>query len=501
MDNEIVYFEYEGITTTIYCTGKEKMEEIVQKFCTKVRIDKNSIYCLYSGNILNENITLENLKKSKGHVNKIVILVTPKYKTGFLNNNIELNKSPQIICPECKEIASIKVKNYKISIKCKNNHIIKNKFIKDFLDTQLIDESKITCEICKIKNIKNSYNKEFFFCFNCKKNICPLCKSNHDQNHNVITYGQKNFICPEHEDYYFLYCKTCKKNLCMGCENNHCECETIYLGKLIPNKNDMEKKCNELKENFNKLKDEIKKINDILNIFLENMNIYYDINNDINKSFDIKLKNFETLNNLKEINNKEILNDINRIINEENIFNKFKYIFDIYTLMNTKDTNNYFEDDENNQRNKYKYDSKPNKNFEIDEGINKKMDIYPSEIPSKDNDLTSIYKQKIISMNKPNNIPIGIDYYSLSFQTALGKTTFLYVHPDISVGELLKKYYKEFYKENAKENDIAFIYNSTLLKSEDETPIKKVFAYSKFISILVLNKKELVGTQFMKNNK
>ena len=104
-------------------------------------------------------------------------------------------------------------------------------------------------------------------------------------------------------------------------------------------------------------------------------------------------------------------------------------------------------------------------------------------------------------MNKPNNIPIGIDYYSLSFKTALGKTTLLYVHLDISVGELLKKYYKEFYKENAKENDIAFIYNSTLLKSEDETPIKKVFAYSKFISIIVLNKKELVGTQFMKNNK
>jgi hypothetical protein len=51
------------------------------------------------------------------------------------------------------------------------------------------------------------------------------------------------------------------------------------------------------------------------------MNIYCDINNDINKSFDIKLKNFETLNNLKEINDKEILNDINRIINEENKFN------------------------------------------------------------------------------------------------------------------------------------------------------------------------------------
>ena len=40
-----------------------------------------------------------------------------------------------------------------------------------------------------------------------------------------------------------------------------------------------------------------------------------------------------------------------------------------------------FEDDENNQRNKYKYDSKPNKNFEKEGGINKIMEINSSEIP------------------------------------------------------------------------------------------------------------------------
>ena len=41
MDNQIVYFEYEVITTDIYCTRKEEMGEIVQKFCTKVRVDKS----------------------------------------------------------------------------------------------------------------------------------------------------------------------------------------------------------------------------------------------------------------------------------------------------------------------------------------------------------------------------------------------------------------------------------------------------------------------------
>ena len=181
MDNQIVYFDYEGVTTNIYCTEKERMGEIVQKFCTKVGVDKSSICCLYSGNILDEKMTLENLKKSKNFSGKISILVTSLSDPDCINKKVDLTKSSQIICPECQEMAQIKFKNYKLSIKCKNNHIIKNKFLKDFLKTQLIDESKIICDSCKLKNLKNSYNKEFFYCLNCKQNLCPLCNSNHSQ--------------------------------------------------------------------------------------------------------------------------------------------------------------------------------------------------------------------------------------------------------------------------------------------------------------------------------
>ena len=73
--------------------------------------------------LLNENITLENLIKSKSHADKIVIFVYPINQSNYLNKNPELTKSPHIICPKCKEIAKIKFKKYKISIKCKNNHI------------------------------------------------------------------------------------------------------------------------------------------------------------------------------------------------------------------------------------------------------------------------------------------------------------------------------------------------------------------------------------------
>ena len=38
-----------------------------------------------------------------------------------------------------------------------NNNIIKNNFLKDFDKTQMIDETKIICQICKQKNL----NKKF----------------------------------------------------------------------------------------------------------------------------------------------------------------------------------------------------------------------------------------------------------------------------------------------------------------------------------------------------
>ena len=408
MSDQIVSFSYEGVITNIYCSGKEKMEDIVQKFCTKAGVDKSSVYCLYSGNLLNENITLENLIKSKNHGDKIVILVTPINQTNYSNKNPELTKSPQIICPECKEIAKIKFKKYKISIKCKNNHIKKNTFLKDFLKTQLIDESKIICDKCKKNNKKNTYKNEFYYCLNCKKNLCPLCKSNH--NHNTIKYEQKNFICPEHEDYYSLYCKTCKKNLCSGCENDHTLCETMTLGKLLTNKKDLEKRMNELKENINKLKDEIKKINDFLNSFLENINIYYDINNDINKSFNIQSKNYETLYNLKEINDKDILKDITKIIVEKNISNKFKYIFDFNTLMNEKDENNYFGDDENNREIKLKSKPKKKNNIEKEGGINNIRNKLSESNPNKN--LMDADNIKIT--NKTNQMgPMGMGNFNM----------------------------------------------------------------------------------------
>ena len=100
----------------------------------------------------------------------------------------------------------------------------------------------------------------------------------------------------------------------------------------------MNKRLNELKENINKLKKEIKNLIEILNDFIKNMDLYYNLNEDINNSFNIKSINFELLNNIKEINNNnEIFDAINEIINEKRFSDKFKEISNIYHIMTTKE--------------------------------------------------------------------------------------------------------------------------------------------------------------------
>ena len=340
MEPTKIEFIYKSQNIDIYCSKNEIMKDIIKKFCIKVMVDENSIYCLYSGIVLDKNIQVEKLIQDKNKNETISILV---YNQGEQKENKIVNvfNSPQIICPECQDIASIRLNKYKISINCKNNHFFNNIFLKDFEKGQKIDESKIICDNCRTNNKSISFNRVFFICLNCKKNLCPLCKPSHNKkynNHIFIKYEQKNFVCFEHGENYSSYCYTCKKNLCIACEVEHSGHNLLSLGKLFPNKNDLNKRMSDLKENINKLKNEINNLIELLNEFIKNFDFYYKLNEDINNSFNIKSINYEILSNIKEINNNnEIFDDIKRIINGQTVFDKFKCIFYIYNIMNTKE--------------------------------------------------------------------------------------------------------------------------------------------------------------------
>ena len=94
-------------------------------------------------------------------------------------------------------------------------------------------------------------NNEFYKCLSCNQNLCLLCRSNHNLNHNVINYDQKNYICQKHNEPFIKYCSKCNMNLCFSCEENHETHETISLGELKPNLDESKSKLMQMNEEIN----------------------------------------------------------------------------------------------------------------------------------------------------------------------------------------------------------------------------------------------------------
>jgi len=86
----------------------------------------------------------------------------------------------------------------------------------------------------------------------------------------------------------------------------------------------------------------IKYIIIVINIIINILNKFYILSKNIITKFDIESSDYYTFKNIKEIIHYiNIINeDINRIINEKDIFKKFNNIMDIYNKMNNILDNN-----------------------------------------------------------------------------------------------------------------------------------------------------------------
>ena len=300
-----IEFNYKGNKTIIQCDPNDKMKDIIKKFCTKIENDKDKMCFLYAGNRINEELTFSKQANNIDKERKIMSILVSDIMSNINNSNINksLIKSKTVICPECKENIRIDIQEYKIKLyDCKNGHKRENIILNQFESTQFIDESKIICEICRTANKSESYDKKFNRCFICKKNLCHLCKSKHDKTHYIIDYDQKNYLCDLHFESYNSYCKDCKKDICVICEQDHSSHEIKYYGGMIPNINNLNNKMNDLKKWIDEYKNYAKKIIEKLNNNIENLNIYYKINNDIINNFEVRNRNFPILQNLNDIN-------------------------------------------------------------------------------------------------------------------------------------------------------------------------------------------------------
>ena len=296
-------FNYKGEDTTIQIHADDKMKEIINKYVNKSEIKRDNIIFMYNGVQINEDFSITHqVNNEDNNRKKLNILVAD------IDNSNEPKQSEVIsnyfICPECYENIVLNIKDYKINYKCKNNHTKNQMMLNEYEKLQKIDLTKIKCEQCEKCTKRDTFNNEFFYCFVCKKNICPLCKNSHDPKHKLFNYDYKNYNCEKHNEQFIEYCQECEKNLCFLCKNEHNTHKNIInLQNMIIPKEELLSKFKITENIINEIKKTVEYIKNKLNNFIENIDIFYKINKNFVDNYDVKNRNYEILQNLKEIDN------------------------------------------------------------------------------------------------------------------------------------------------------------------------------------------------------
>ena len=313
-----IEFDYNQQTTVVQAKSNDLFQNVINSYLQKSLLNPNHVYFIANGNQINPQLTVERQMSDQNKQNKKMNVLVLLNEEGATQVQVMV-KSKDIICPTCKEPCLFTTENFKIKLfGCMYNHTTDNINIKDFPDTQKINISNIICDKCKIKNKGNCPNNEFYKCLTCKQNLCLLCKQNHQSNHNIINYDEINYICQKHNETFIKYCTQCNMNICYSCDETHEEDHNIIpLKDLKPNLDEANNNLLKIKQEIELFNDNIKEIIKQLNDLIDNMNIYYEINNNILNNYEKQNRNYQKLKNIKEINiNNETfeqLKNINRI--------------------------------------------------------------------------------------------------------------------------------------------------------------------------------------------
>ena len=340
MSEVILNFYFSGELIKIQCKRNEYMKDIFSSYCIKASKNINDIYFLYNGQLINQELKLEQYNKTDNEIN-ILVYDNSNDKTQI--NKKQKQKQNLIICPKCRDICVININDYKISLnQCKNNHNNSNIILEEYFnEIQKLDESEIICSICK-KKISEIYQNKFYICGKCNINLCPLCKSNHNNDHKIIDYESKYYICNIHGERYISFCTECNKNLCDMCELEHSKNHNLISHRDILPNNEIQNNLINLRKTIDKYKNSTQEIIKMINKTLDYLETYYNLSSDIINSYQKKNRNYQILKSLNNIDksNQNIIKDLSIIINENKIDNKFKYIKIIYDKITNAIKNN-----------------------------------------------------------------------------------------------------------------------------------------------------------------
>ena len=346
-----VVFDYKQIKTVIQGNLDDLFENIIKKYVQKSNLDINNIYFISNGKTPNKKDKLKNIMSELEKRNKKIIILVYSINSTINIENTNIKKSNDIICPECKEICRYEIKDYKIKLyDCNQGHIKENIKFNEFENIQSYDISQIKCDKCKNKNKINTFNNEFYICYECKMNLCPLCKSTHDKTHSIINYDNKNYTCNKHNEIFLRYCDDCNIDLCLSCTNEHKNHKIVlYEDKIIDIKK-LRKKMNEFKDVINKFKLNLEEIINKFKKIMKNMDTIYNINNDILSNYEKnKSSNYKLLLNLNYID-EYIGNEIDNIRYEYDYgynLNKLLYLYSEMTDKNEEIEIKYKPEEDN----------------------------------------------------------------------------------------------------------------------------------------------------------
>ena len=338
-------FEYSQSIIIIQVNLTDLFSKACNKYYQKSDIKPNSVFFMKKTMVIPGNKKIIDLMdETEKESKKMHISVFPLY---IDENDKVIIESKEVICPKCFEPCRIKILDYIVYLfDCKNNHSIAISLDK-FKETQKINLTKIICNICKVKNMGNMYDNTFFSCLSCKKNMCVLCKSIHNNNHAIINYEKKNYICPLHNDSFFKFCHNCKINICMLCNNGHINHILEPFENIISNADNKRIELDKLQKEIIIFNTNVKKIITGLNQLIENMETYYNIFNNIFNNYNVHNKNYQVLKNISQINiENNIYKEIFEINKNENYLSKINNIFNIFYKMkgkNNKDPFNFFK--------------------------------------------------------------------------------------------------------------------------------------------------------------
>ena len=130
-----VIFIYNVVSTTIHCNESKKFKDVIDRQKNTTRNEIREVAYIYGGNtITNMELTIAQIESKTDKDQK---------KFSIQIANVSKVKSNVVICPIYKEISRIKIMDYKITIYgCKNNHETNNFKLKDYIETQYVDEAK-----------------------------------------------------------------------------------------------------------------------------------------------------------------------------------------------------------------------------------------------------------------------------------------------------------------------------------------------------------------------